>query len=198
MRIPSARSFSTSLSDRFRYAWITVPTELAFPGSAVEFVHEIQGALRVGRTFHIDAHKAGRVHGCGLGDQSADDFAGQLLVHIQPHVSELEADVGVEFVGGDGIENLMIELGAWRASSGLVTFSPRLSMLTLMPARLTACVERTASAISVPATKRPETRRPSAERSANVRKDGFSERRTKNALNMPHLESRKPQRSTGR
>src|SRR5580698_1680539 len=61
-------------------------------------------------------------------------------------------------------------------------------MVTLIPASLMAWVARTASAISVPATKRPETRRPSEDRSAKLRKDGFSERRTKKALNIPHLE----------
>jgi hypothetical protein len=60
-------------------------------------------------------------------------------------------------------------------------------MLTLMPARLTACVTRTASAISVPATKRPETRRPMADRSAKLRSERFSERRTKIVLNMEYL-----------
>ena len=57
-------------------------------------------------------------------------------------------------------------------------------MLTLIPARFTAWVARTASAISVPATKRPETRRPIAERSAKLRRERFSERRTKNVLSM--------------
>src|SRR6476646_2854979 len=60
-------------------------------------------------------------------------------------------------------------------------------MLTLIPPRLTACVTRTASAISVPATKRPETRCPMAERSAKLRKERFSERWTKKALNMEYL-----------
>jgi hypothetical protein len=46
---------------------------------------------------------------------------------------------------------------------------------------------RTASAISVPATKRPETRRPMADRSAKLRKDRFSERWTKSALSMKYL-----------
>jgi len=55
-----------------------------------------------------------------------------------------------------------------------------------------ACVARTASAICVPATNRPETRRPREDRSAKLRKDGFSERWTKNALNMPHLKNGKP------
>jgi hypothetical protein len=62
-------------------------------------------------------------------------------------------------------------------------------MLTLMPARLTAWVARTASAISVPATKRPETRRPTDERSAKRLREGFSDRRTKKVLNIPHPES---------
>jgi hypothetical protein len=66
-------------------------------------------------------------------------------------------------------------------------------MLTLMLARLMAWVARTASAISVPATKRLETRRPSEDRSAKVRKDGFSERRTKKVLNIPHLGNYPPE-----
>src|ERR1700741_1172485 len=66
-------------------------------------------------------------------------------------------------------------------------FSPRLSIVTLMPARLTACVPRTASAISVPATKRPDTRRPIEDCSAKLRRERFSERRTKNVLSMDYL-----------
>ncbi len=46
-----------------------------------------------------------------LATKSADNLAGQLLVHVETHVSELEADVGVKLVGGDSVENLMIELG---------------------------------------------------------------------------------------
>src|SRR5437899_933287 len=63
-------------------------------------------------------------------------------------------------------------------------------MLTLMPDRFTACVTRTASAISVPATKRPETRCPIAERSAKLHKERFSERWTKKVLNMESLPPR--------
>src|SRR5580658_16946 len=64
-------------------------------------------------------------------------------------------------------------------------------MVTLMPARLIACVARTASSIPVPATKRPETRRPTEELSAKLRNDEFSERPTKNALSMLHPETDK-------
>src|ERR1700676_5469208 len=63
-------------------------------------------------------------------------------------------------------------------------------MLTLIPARLTVWVTRTASAISVPATKRPETRRPIADRSAKLRRERFSESWTKNALSMKYLPGR--------
>jgi hypothetical protein len=49
-------------------------------------------------------------------------------------------------------------------------------MVTLMPARLTACVESDRIGDLVPATKRCETRRPSDERSAKLRKERFSER----------------------
>jgi hypothetical protein len=41
-------------------------------------------------------------------------------------------------------------------------------------------------------TKRPETRWPSEERSAKLRKDGFLERRTKKVLNRPYLENHQP------
>src|SRR6476646_2551219 len=64
-------------------------------------------------------------------------------------------------------------------------------MLTLMPRRFTACATRTASAISVPATKRPDTRRPMDEFSANLRRERFSDRWTKNALSMKYLPSPK-------
>src|ERR1700687_3514994 len=63
-------------------------------------------------------------------------------------------------------------------------------MLTLMPARLTVWVTRTAAAISVPATNRPEIRRPIADRSAKLRRERFSERWTKNALSMQNLPGR--------
>jgi len=112
-----------------------------------------------------------------LGDQTANDVSGQFLVDVQAHVSEFQADIGVEMIGAMASRILMIELRAVLGFIRMVTFSPRLSMLTLMPARLMACVARTASAICVPATNRPETRRPEkiARRSyvkMDFRKDG--------------------------
>ena len=40
-----------------------------------------------------------------------------MLVDVEAHVGELQADVGVELVGGDGVENLVVEL---RALAGFV------------------------------------------------------------------------------
>ena len=80
--------------------------------NAVEFVNEVEGALRVGRAFHIDANEIRGRHAGGFGDQAADDVIGHLLVDVEAHVSELQADVGVQFVGGDFVEKMVVELGA--------------------------------------------------------------------------------------
>ena len=78
----------------------------------MEFVNEVEGALGVGRAFHIDAHKILGRHAGRLGHQSADDVVGHGLVHIEAHVGELEADIRVQVVGGDFVEQVVIELGA--------------------------------------------------------------------------------------
>ena len=36
----------------------------------------------------------------------------QVLIHIEPHMRELKADVGIEFVSGNLVEQIVIELGA--------------------------------------------------------------------------------------
>ncbi len=76
----------------------------------MQFVHEIQRALRVGRTFHIHTNEARRIHRGRLRHEAADDVTRQFLIHIQTHVSQLETDVGIEMVGRDRIENLLVEL----------------------------------------------------------------------------------------
>ena len=83
----------------------------------MQFVNEIERALGVGRALHVDAHKARGIHRGGFGDQSADDIAREFFVYIEPHVREFETDVGVELVGDDRVENLMVEL---RAVAGFV------------------------------------------------------------------------------
>src|SRR5688572_17120073 len=64
-----------------------------------------------------------------------------------------------------------------------VTFSPRLSILTLMPSWLVRAVASRASSTVLPATKRRETFRPTAERSAKRRRRRLSERAMKRARN---------------
>ena len=52
-----------------------------------------------------------------LAHQACDQVAGHLLIDVQSHVGQLQADVGIEMVGRDGVENLMVEL---RAVAGFV------------------------------------------------------------------------------
>ena len=85
----------------------------------MQFVNEVQSALGVGRTFHIDAHKSRRLHGCRFRHQAGNNVAGQLLVDVQSHVGQLQADVGVEAVGRDGVENLVVEFGAFAGFVGI-------------------------------------------------------------------------------
>src|SRR5260370_24310616 len=82
------------------------------PRDAVEFVNEVERALRVGRAFHIDANKIPGGHAGRLGDQSADDFVGHRLVHVEAHVGQLQADIRIQFVGGDFVEQVVVKLGA--------------------------------------------------------------------------------------
>jgi len=81
-------------------------------GDAVEFMDEVEGALGVGGAFHVDANEVPGRHAGGLGDQSANDVVGHSLVDVEAHVGEFETDVGVQFVGRDLIEEVVVELGA--------------------------------------------------------------------------------------
>src|SRR5208282_325481 len=82
------------------------------PRNPVELTNEIEGALGVGRSFHIDTNKISGRHAGRLGDQPADDFVGHVLVHVQAHVGQLQADIRIQLVGGDFVEQMVIELGA--------------------------------------------------------------------------------------
>jgi hypothetical protein len=82
------------------------------PRNPVEFVNEIERALGVGRAFHVDANKILGRHAGGFGDQAADDFVGHFLVHVQAHVGQLDADIRVQFGGGDFVEQMVVQLGA--------------------------------------------------------------------------------------
>ena len=69
---------------------------------AMEFANKAQRALGVGRAFHVDAHEAFQ-RGCFC-YQAADQFASEVLLDIEPHVGQLQADVAVEPLRRDVIE----------------------------------------------------------------------------------------------
>ena len=89
-----------------------MPTLFSIPGDAMEFVDEVERALGVGGAFHVDANEVLGRHAGGFGDESANDVVGHLFVDVEAHVGEFEADVGVQFVDGDLIEEVVVELGA--------------------------------------------------------------------------------------
>src|SRR5271165_1441600 len=80
--------------------------------NAVQLVNEVERPLRVGRTFHVDANEILWRHAGGFGDQAADDLVSHALVHIQAHVGQFQADVGIQLVGGNFVEQVMVELSA--------------------------------------------------------------------------------------
>src|SRR5690242_8760646 len=82
----------------------------------MQLAREIEGALRVRRTFHIDADEV--FDRDGVVEQFADDVAREFLVDIETHVSKFEADVGVEFALIDLVEKLVVEIATVQ---GLVT-----------------------------------------------------------------------------
>src|SRR6185369_8632689 len=79
-------------------------------GLAMELASEIQGLLRVGRAFHINADEV--LNGHRVIEKFADDTARQILVDVQTHVSQLEADIGIEFPLINFIEKLMVKIAA--------------------------------------------------------------------------------------
>src|SRR5450759_2224647 len=88
------------------------PHAVLLPRNPVELVNEVESTLRGWRSFHIDANKIPGRHAGRLGDQPADDFVGHVLVHVQAHVGQLQADIRVQTVGGDFVEQVVIKLGA--------------------------------------------------------------------------------------
>src|SRR5947209_37656 len=82
-------------------------------------MNEIERALCIGGTFHIHAHEAGRVDGSSFDHESAHQFARQCFVDVQAHVRELQANVGVEMVLHNPIENLVVECCAVASLIGI-------------------------------------------------------------------------------
>ncbi len=75
----------------------------------VDAAHNVERDLGEWRVFHVDAEEVAggeRV----LGEAHGDAF-GQRGVLGEAHLSELDADVGVELAGGDLIEKLVVDVG---------------------------------------------------------------------------------------
>ena len=56
--------------------------------------------------------KFGRLHGRGFRHQAGNQIAGKFLVHVESHVGQLQADIGVELAARNFVQHLMIKLGA--------------------------------------------------------------------------------------
>ena len=79
-------------------------------GAAMQGAHKVQGALGVGRAFHVYPHKA--VHGGRPGHQLAHHLQRDGGVHVEAHVGQLQADVGIEAAGGDFVQQVHVERDA--------------------------------------------------------------------------------------
>ncbi len=108
--MPSASSVFTSSSLRYRYDWMTVPTFLSCPGSAVQPAHKVDRLLGIGRAFHVHAHEVVDVD--RVIDQLGHQPKRQVGIDIEPHVRQLQADVGVQLARRDLVEHPVIKLGA--------------------------------------------------------------------------------------
>ena len=81
----------------------------------VEALGEGEGGLGVLGTLHVDADEAADVG--GVGDHVADDAlgeggAGGGAADVHADLGELDADVGAELAGFDGVEELVVDGGA--------------------------------------------------------------------------------------
>src|ERR1700716_4323373 len=102
------------------------PYASLIPWNPVEFVNKVGRALRIWRSFHIDANKILGRHAGRLRDQPADNFVGHCFVQVEAHVGQLQADICVQLVGGDFVEQVVIKLGA---GTGLVGVGDVLSQI---------------------------------------------------------------------
>ena len=81
--------------------------------------------------FHIDADEV--VETGGVRDEVADDALGErgalgrvgVVADVHSHLGELEADVGVEFLESDFVDEAMVDGGGSSACAASVTDSPR-------------------------------------------------------------------------
>ena len=71
--------------------------------------HNINRDLGQPRILHIDTDKT--ACGAGMLHDVSGDGLGQLGRLLQPHLGQLEADVGVEAPFGDRVKQLVVDVG---------------------------------------------------------------------------------------
>src|SRR5216684_1221180 len=81
-------------------------------------LEELQGALDVIGLLHVDPHEG--AERLGLGDDGAQVFDAQLLGDVEPHLRELDRDVGVGAGRRDAIEGLEIGVPSRMRLGGVV------------------------------------------------------------------------------
>ena len=108
--------------------------------------------------------------------QAGHQVARQLLVDIQAHVSEFEADVRIQAVGRHLVQQLVIELCAGAGFLNVGDIFTKVVDADGDPLRLSSPATRIASSTWLPATKRRDTRWPIADRSAMDRRERLSDR----------------------
>jgi hypothetical protein len=94
------------------YAWMTAPYASSIFRSAMKLMNEIKCALRVRRTFHIHANKISRDHCRRLFNERRHQFVGKILIDVEPHVCEFQADIGIQMQFSNLVKHSVIEMRA--------------------------------------------------------------------------------------
>ena len=79
----------------------------AVAGLAMELINQVQGPLRVGRAFHIHAHKVSG--GGGFFYQVRSGLKCQARIDVKAHVGQLQAHIGVQLACGNRVQHLVVE-----------------------------------------------------------------------------------------
>jgi len=76
----------------------------------VEATYDVEGCLGEGRVFHVDAEEASDLG--GVASEAFGDALSEAAVECEAHLGELYADVGVEFLRGDPLEEFVVDVGS--------------------------------------------------------------------------------------
>ncbi len=72
----------------------------------MQLADEIERALRVRRALHVHAHEFVNAH--SVIHQFRHQTECKFLANVEAHVRQLETDVGVQFAGGDLVQQVVI------------------------------------------------------------------------------------------